>query len=320
MLDPKIKNNRSINASLSAFMYNEPPFHTKVRANISAQTIQAHYHDFPQLWYCRKGEYIHETQYGQYRGTPGSLVIVPPGVLHGYVVPEGQTVTVVRLDFAMDYAMDIPFESAPNTVTALCLPPFLRQLGIPRKEFYQLSEATQDMLETVLDAITDLKMGLPAKRNLVEQFFSQPEFAQTDAEKEIADKIAHTRLYPVLRVLSYIDANYGKKITAEQLGEVALLCRTNLFASIKQYLGIPYSAYLTMIRVLNANIALIHTNYSLAYISDMCGFFDSSHMGKCYKKYRGCLPKADRTKQQQYQDNYGKLRITQEFFMNDFYE
>ena len=127
-------------------------------------------------------------------------------------------------------------------------------------------------------------------------------------------------LIPVLRALSYLQVNFSQKITAEHLCQASSLCRTNLFRWVRQYLGISWSAYLTMLRVIRANYALVHTNYSITYIADMCGFSHCSHMSKCYKKYEGILPKEDRANQKLYQQRYGKLHIAHDYFMDNFFD
>ena len=36
-----------------------------------------HSHDFPQIWYCRRGQYRHDIGGNAYHCTPGTLVIIP---------------------------------------------------------------------------------------------------------------------------------------------------------------------------------------------------------------------------------------------------
>ena len=300
-------------------MCSQPPIRVCPIRDLSACVPKAQYKDHPQLWYCREGAYIHETEHGSYSCSAGSLVIVPPGVAHALRAPETGSAQLLRMDLTFDYLLDIPFDAAPNTAGLLFLPPFLRKAGLPVKEHYTLPEASRIAVEETAALLLSGEQDASRKRAALEQMLSLPELALPEHLKKAAAADAWARFLPVLRVLAYLQANYSRKITAEQLCQVSSLCRTNLFRLTGQYLGISWSAYLTMLRVIRANYALVHTNYSIAYIADMCGFSHSSHMSKCYKRYKGILPKEDRMKQKLYQRKYGKLHITHEYFMDGFF-
>ncbi len=301
------KRNRIINVSFRTFMRFPPPAHVYELQKCSGYEPKAQYKDYPQLWYCREGEYIHETEYGTYLCRSGSLVIVPPGVAHRPRVPQGTNTTLLRIDLTFDYLSEISFDAAPNTAILLFLPGFLRETGHPVREYYALSEASRSVVEEILTILASEKQEEVRKRTSLERMLCLPEFGYPAELKELAAVEAKNRLSPVLRALSYIHANFSQKIVTEQLCQASSLCRTNLFRWMGLYLGIPWATYLVMLRVIRANYALIHTNYSIAYISDMCGFTHSSHMSSCYKRYKGILPRDDRRKQVLYQQRYGKL-------------
>lgn len=316
MLDAhKPKSERLIRSSLSVFMFYTPPISIRTATYPHAYTCGFHYHDYPQVWYCREGIYTHETEYGEYLCGPGTVFVVPPGVLHNFRAPEEGGVTLIQMDLTFDYLANVSFDSAPHTAATLFLPPFFRKLGSPCKELYALSEASQAVIEDVLSTLSFKKTNEQTKRLAVERLFSLPEFALSDVQQEKASEIMRTRFYPVMRALSYMHANCSHKITAEKLCEISSLCRTHFFTYVNEYLGISYSIYLIMIRVTRANIALVHTNYSLSYISDMCGFTTRSYMSKCYKKYKGIYPKTDRANQIAYQNKYSRLYIGHDFFL-----
>ena len=296
-----------------------PPVQVSELKDTSDYGARPQYKDYPQLWYCREGEYLHETEYGTYHCKSGSLLIVPPGVAHKPHIPQEVNTTALRVSLTYDYLLDTPFDAAPNTATLLFLPVFLRQAGCPVPEHYTLSEASRSAAEEALSVLADKKWAADCKRSALEGMLSLPEFTIPGGYREAAAAMFKNRLLPVLRALSYLHANFSQKITAQQLCKASSLCRTNLFRWVRQYLGISWAAYLVMVRLTRANHALVHTDYSIAYISDMCGFSHSSHMSSCYKRYKGILPKDDRQKQLIYQKRYGKLHITHEFFMDDFF-
>ena len=318
-MEPLDKQKRIINQSFPTFMRCPSPIHVHQIQDLSASIPKSQYKDYPQIWYCREGTYIHETEHCAYSCSAGSLVIVPPGVAHSLLAPEQGTAQLVRISLTFDYLSETTFEAAPHTAALLFLPPFLRQAGHPVKEHYFLREASRSVVEETFALLISAKQEEAQKRASLERMLSLPELALPAHLKEATLTETYAKFSPVLRALSYIQANYSQKITAEQLCQVSSLCRTNLFRWVRQYLGISWASYLIMVRITRANHALVHTNYSIAYIADMCGFSHSSHMSSCYKRYKGILPKDDRQKQLIYQKRYGKLHITHEFFMDDFF-
>lgn len=68
----------------------------------------------------------------------------------------------------------------------------------------------------------------------------------------------------------------------------ARLFRENYGRSCKEYI--------TYIRLNKAQELLIHSDYSIAYIAQESGFFDSSHFIHAYKKWKGITPKQERRK------------------------
>lgn len=314
------KRNRIINVSFRTFVRYPRPIHVYEQKEATGYVQKTQYKDYPQIWYCREGEYTHETENGTYLCKKGSVVIVPPGITHCLRISENREATLLRIDVTFDYLAETGFEAAPNTAMLLFLPAFLRELGHPVGEHYILSEASQAAAAEQIAVLTSDEQAESLKRASLEAILSLPEFAIPEDVRQLSKVEARTKLAPVLRALVYIQANFAQKITAEQLCQVSSLCRTNLFRWIRQYLGISWASYLVMLRVIRANYALVHTNYSISYIADMCGFSHSSHMSKCYKRYKGILPKEDRMKQTLYQQRYGKLHITHEYFMEDFFD
>ena len=319
-MDPFDKASRVINLSFRTFMRYPSPVHVCETKVPPASSTKVQYKDYPQLWYCREGEYIHETEHGTYLCQKGSVVIVPPGVAHCLRASEAVGAVLLRINLPFDYFSALSFDAAPNTASLLFLPVFLRQAGCPVPEHYTLSEASCSAAEETFAVLASESREEAAKRSALEHILSLPELCFPAELKELAAAQFKQRLIPVLRALSYLQVNFSQKITAEHLCQASSLCRTNLFRWVRQYLGISWASYLVMVRLIRANHALVHTNYSIAYISDMCGFSHSSHMSSCYKRYKGILPKDDRQKQLIYQKRYGKLHITHEFFMDDFFD
>lgn len=291
----------------SFFRFLDKPPSADIFAEVlpSVDFLNAEYCDFPEIWYCRNGYYTHCTENGVFECSPGSVLIIPPGVMNCTRIQKGVSASVIRVSVKSDCYKNSPAEAYINSITRILLPCFSRELRFSPILFRVLSDKARFTAEHLFSS--------PSLDGL-EQFFSLPEFKLPPQQRELALLSAKTRLYPLLHVLSHMSSNYSQKITAENLCDVSSLCRTNLFSMFKRYLGISPSSYLAMLRVRRAQFAIAHTQYSLQYISDMCGFTSSSYMSKCYKRYKGFLPKLDRANIKLYQKRYPNIRISHDYF------
>lgn len=105
------------------------PVTVNLRIYPSSHSTTLHNHDFPQVWYCLSGYYTHYVGNSQYKCTRGSVVIVPPGVIHEFHVPENETAKLLSLNVMYDLFKDVDPSLYINALAALFLPPFQKELG-----------------------------------------------------------------------------------------------------------------------------------------------------------------------------------------------
>lgn len=91
-------------------------------------------------------------------------------------------------------------------------------------------------------------------------------------------------------VISYIEANYNRQLTLNELGEscglsAKYLCR--LFSSV---IGSSPIEYINGYRLECACALLAHTERTMLDIASSCGFNDQSYFIKLFKRYKGMTP------------------------------
>ena len=99
-----------------------------------------HNHDFPQLWYCADGRYLHQVGDQVYECSKGSVVVISTGVIHKFSVPEGEETRLLCLEVMFDIFLDVPCKKYLNTIAAFFLPPFSRELCY-NYSAYQITES-----------------------------------------------------------------------------------------------------------------------------------------------------------------------------------
>lgn len=301
------KSKRLVATSSTMFLGKKSPIALSIITKIIPEHTTPRYTDYPSIWLCIKGKIVFHTENGDFPCTPGSAVIIPPGTMYS---PElfDEEYLFYRVYTEYDTYKNVDHAAFINSITHLLLPPFSQELGFAPTRMVTLSPASFKEAKELLES--------PSLKN-IEKFFTLPEFTLTPGQKKGALSIISSRLLPMLAAMTYVQKNYALKITAEDLIEVSGLCRTNLFAVFRKYLGISHAVYHSMIRVARAQYAIAHTQYSLQYISDMCGFATLSHMSKCYKKYKGFLPKVDRAMMKEYRKRYPNIYVSHDYFFNE---
>ncbi|MBE6966328.1 MAG: AraC family transcriptional regulator [Ruminococcaceae bacterium] len=271
------------------------------------------YHEYAQAYFCISGEYAHTVDEDTYKCTAGDVVIIPPGSFNSISVSE-RGAEIINLIISIDAYLDKDIGKYISTICATHLFAFSKELGFFPLIHTSLSQASFKICREALLLLSEKGIAMQRKYDCVEKMFSCPEFCISEQRKTRAKKVSEKYLLPVLHAMVYISKNYPQRITSEKLCEVSYLCRTNLFAFFKRYLGISYTHYLLMMRIRNASLLIINTSYSIAYISDKCGFSDVSHMSKWYKKYRHELPHEERARQPQILSEQRKLALTHDFW------
>lgn len=92
------------------------------------------------------------------------------------------------------------------------------------------------------------------------------------------------------KIVSYIQANYMKNLTADGLAHHFGLSRTHMTRCFKEYTGFAPHEYITRLRIYNAKYLLKATELSIEEISRQTGFSDSVYFIQVFKKMEGITP------------------------------
>lgn len=260
-----------------------------------------HKHDFPQIWYCRQGRYRHDVGENTYDCTPGTLVIVPPGVLHNVLFTDSAA-ELVMLDLNYTMFLEVAPSQWRNTIFNMCMSAFAKELEYEPKLFVELSADSREKAEDIFSFLS-MAMYSPletynGKRifEKVEELFTLPEFIYPGTDWDKVLNLVQTRLYPVLRLVSYLNIHYSEKIDDERLLQEGGISRTGMYRYFSRVIGCTYSKYLQQMRIHRVLLALRTTTFSLSHIADLCGFCDTRHMSQVFSNYYGMTPKKVRSR------------------------
>ena len=94
----------------------------------------------------------------------------------------------------------------------------------------------------------------------------------------------------IKKVMEYVNANYMKRITLNDVSEHAAFSVSYLSRIFKEEKGIGLTAYINDVRIRNAKMLLRQNDVSLSQIAYLCGFDDQSYFSKVFKKLTGTTP------------------------------
>ena len=251
-------------------------------------SAKVHSHDFPQLWYCSGGEYVHIINGDEYICKDGFLVIVPPRFEHVFKVPDECGVDLFMLNLSHRMLSEL---ISKNAMHCACL---LYSFGFEYKKdaedvcLFSFSGERKDIARAFFEKLLQCDV-LPeaAVVRIFCEFFSAEEFGNVKSVNNKKRKMIEEKILPVTRALEYITNHYTEKLSVEDVAHSVAMSRTTFFTCFKKYTGVSFSNYILLLRVELCEALLGCTDLSVAAVSDLCGFSNHSHMIKAYKKYKG---------------------------------
>lgn len=252
-----------------------------------------HEQEFYEINIITKGEGIHFIEENEMPAKLGDVFIIPPHVTHGYIGGDGFNVYHMLLSDSFIRKFITDLQQLPNFFTLFTAEPLMRTtsttplyLSINRENYQLINEILNQLLmyENSFDPISNL-----LRTNLCMVFISH--LCRIYSENIAKDKIHDTSEdESFMKSISYIHENYNKKITINDLCEIAHMSRSSYIRKFKEICKIPPSTYITQRRIESAKNMLANTSYSISEIAYRTGFYDTSHFTKTFELETNLTP------------------------------
>ena len=95
----------------------------------------------------------------------------------------------------------------------------------------------------------------------------------------------------VYKITEYINANYSKRITLDDVAKEVYLSRSYISTVFKEEMGISLTEYIRDVRIEKSKLLLLDNKIRIIDISGLCGFEDQSYFTKVFHKAVGVTPK-----------------------------
>lgn len=98
----------------------------------------------------------------------------------------------------------------------------------------------------------------------------------------------------VQKIQSTIQEGYYKKLSLTELSKEAGIHPAHLSRQFPKYFRVTLHYYISQVKIEKATQLLRDKKYALYDIAKQCGFSDSSHFNRCFRKITGLNPSAYR--------------------------
>ncbi len=241
-----------------------------------------HYHNELEIGYCMEGTGTCVIGEKIYTFSAGDYIIIAPNIPHYHkaISADDCVCDFIFFDFEkmlsvfkIDTRKTFPFFDT-NIPSQIIRANNTEELRTPLKDIIKLAadyEHTKSLSEILicffLLSERLKKYGLPL------------EFAMSDSND--------SKLTPAI---SLIALEYASDLDIEDLANACYMSKSHFMKVFNNTFGISAYAYLNRFRVYAAREMLIHTDYSIAYIGESCGFNSFSNFFRQFKKYFNISP------------------------------
>lgn len=106
-------------------------------------------------------------------------------------------------------------------------------------------------------------------------------------ENNLIDNVGIEMYHMVLPAIRYIDENYHRAITLDQLARLCVMSKTNFRRMFSAVCGASPIQYLLDVRIRRARELLLQSSQTVSEISQLCGFKDVKYFCRIFKQRTG---------------------------------
>lgn len=256
------------------------------------------HHDYLELVCVLKGSALHQVDQEVLPLVRGDLFVIGPGVVHGYL--DARDYRICNLMFRPDllegaaaWLADLP------GYQALFAPGGVGARGSRFQARLRLDAGKLGLVEDAISRlVAEFNQRSPGWQPLVMGIFLElvvqlARWYQTQPVPAADDTV------PVARGVAYMETNFHRNITLQDIAAQACLSPRHFSRLFRQSHGASPHRYLLDLRLHQACELLDATSLTVAQVAARCGFEDTSHFARQFARRLGQSPSAWRTRQKQ---------------------
>ena len=279
--------------------------------------ILMHNHSFYEINIVTNGSGWHYIENQCIHAKLGSVFVIPPNVKHGYYTDDPQSFKIFHI-LLSSYFMDKYKEELENIEgykTMFEIEPMLRA-NLQKAIFLILSESELQFFEKDFSELAYFSKNQSYANNvaivgktlyIISRLCSLLISHHGDIlRKTPSVDDGRIDILNIFYSVEYIQNNFAKKITIDDLAKNAKMSRSLFIKQFELYTKKTVNDYIMNTRI-EKSLTLLDMDYPISYIAQECGFFDSSHFSKNFKKIIGQTPLEYKKTQSQKKDKNTKF-------------
>ncbi|MDO4324824.1 MAG: helix-turn-helix domain-containing protein [bacterium] len=217
------------------------------------------------------------------------IALIPPGVPHRVIYPEGAP-PLKRLVINFMYPKEL-FNLKEGFEELFSI--FQIQPSIIR-----LTPNHQNACFQLLNSIYNLSKQASSMHSSVYEVLLQAKFTEFlftlyQAKKEnqyVYTKEDSAITQKIYEICSYVHANYSKPLSLDSLAKIFYISPYYLSRQFKQTTGFNLTEYIQNTRIINAQFLLATTENTVSDIATACGFTSFSQFNRVFHQKSNCSP------------------------------
>lgn len=256
---------------------------------------EPHIHNFLQLWYIPDGSCRHNFCGNDFYQQKGDLLIVPPLCVHYIDSSQSNNISLVCCEFTEPFLNSIINDNNNETLFNLTyLKPILARKSL-MSLFLSFNKESMTKIEDILSELLFEYQKLTSSSSDTIRMLLIKLLTLIAHEYELTAPQADDALFSkyrsaIQRAMDYIDTNYTKNITLNDISKISLMSVSSFSYVFKQLTGKTFVEYINHMRTNHAKKLLSKTNKSLVDICMECGFYDAAHFNRVFKKITQLTP------------------------------
>ncbi|MBQ9985703.1 MAG: AraC family transcriptional regulator [Oscillospiraceae bacterium] len=265
----------------------------KISTEVLRKKGNPHIHSHTQMSYVLAGTMKHFVDGKEYIQTPGSCVIVPAYTLHTIDTTISEdTPGVVFITFHDNFLTERGHKYFSYSDK------HARFEGYTLPIFSELTEETKDGADELMRALRRefnkrKDMSFDKISDMLCSFFR---LLCTDLAKDNDIVLIEERANAITNAVKYIEDNYSKKITIDDLCGMATMSRCLFTKHFKAITGMTVASFILSVRLQRAVTKILFTEKTLDKIAREVGLYDKSRLSHAFSKEFGITPTEYRKK------------------------
>ncbi|MDQ6422275.1 AraC family transcriptional regulator [Paenibacillus sp. LHD-117] len=244
-----------------------------------------HFHSHYEVYYLMSGSRIYFIKDRSYSVEQGDLVFIDKEVLHRTMQSGDASHERVVIHFTDEWLRSLGPEHAELLAT-----PFAKEihvLRLSRQESLAIDAAVRGMLNEAQHREPGFALAVPhAVSGML--LSSARYIARHQPEPFRHASPLHAKISEIVR---YINGHYNEPLRLSDLSERFFISPHYLSRMFKEVTGFPFTDYVVLTRVKEAQRLLRETELTVSVIAERVGFDNFSHFGKTFKKVSSVSPR-----------------------------